>query len=86
MGFNISRGIAGSPHLYHILYTDPVTNFKCGLAVVSPQLCINGSCEHMFNVSSTCPNSIDIIVTVSGFNTLGEGKKSAPVVVPGLFT
>lgn len=84
--FNISNGLSGSPEFYQISYSDYITNSECGLVVIPAQSCINSTCDHLFNVSSTCPNSSGINVTVSGFSILGEGRISRPVTVPGLFT
>ena len=72
-------------HNYTITYTDSITGVACASATVLAASCVNNTCEHRLELpSSSCLESTEISVQVSGTSRLGTGLLSAPVSVSGI--
>ena len=71
----ISEGILGSPMSYTLTYFGRHSGVVCGSYVINTNSCVNGTCNHTFDVtSSCCPKFSGVNVTVYATNILGNGS------------
>ena len=57
---------------YNITYSDANKNIDCGSEVISATSCMQGVCNHTFDVSNSSCSDADIQVTAFANNTFGE--------------
>ena len=81
--FTFFGRIDGSASFYTINYFDPTSGSGCGSVTIPASSCKSvGVCSHMFELlSSSCPHSDDITVTVYATNVLGNGPTSQPITI-----
>ena len=78
----ISDGIDGSATSYTISYLDSISGDLCSSATIPASLCVEGMCNHTFEVStSSCPPCVDINITIYVTNILGNGAISDPITI-----
>lgn len=76
----ISDDIDGSATSYTISYTDSLSGRLCISSLISH--CENRMCSHQYQLSdSTCPNCVDINITVFATNILGNGRSSDAITI-----
>ena len=75
----ISDGFDGSATNYTIIYSDSASGRPCDSVTISASACINGLCNHMFDIPSACFNFDSVIITVFASNVLGDGPSSEPI-------
>ena len=81
--FYISNTINGSDTSHTITYSNR-NGDSCGSVTfpTNSESCGEGTCRHLFNVSSSsCPPSDDIIVTLLATNVFGNGPMSDSITV-----
>lgn len=77
----ISDGIDGSSISYTITYMDSASGDLCSSVTIPASSCIDGICNHAFEVPlSSCP-CMDINITVYSTNILGNGATSDPLTI-----
>ena len=67
-----------------ITYSDTTTGSVCGMITIplSSELCLNWTCRHAFEVSSSsCRSSSDFTITAFATNLFGNGPISSPVYI-----
>ena len=75
----ISDGFDGSATNYTITYSDSASGRTCDSVTISASACINGLCNHMFDIPSACFNFDSIIITVFASSVLGDGPPSKSI-------
>ena len=64
------------------MYSDSLLGTICSSATISANLCEDGTCNHLYQVSnSSCPPCIDINITVFATNILGNGATSDMITI-----
>ena len=74
--------IDGSAISYTLTYLDSITGDPCSTATIPSFSCVEGICNHTFEVSlSSCTPCVDINITVYATNILGNGAISDPLTI-----